>query len=203
MFEAQVAYYLNEYLGKYVQGIDRESLKISIYAGDVVLRNLRLKPDALEDLDLPVSVHAGLLGMLRLKVPWKNLGGTPVVVEIDDLYLLIRPRSPDRRDDAGECAYDDWDVFDEGFQKSKMNRVRRKEKQWVNNVLKMQMRDKKQQENKGFLRGLIDTIVSNLQISINNIHIRYEYGQTRARHIFACGFTLQKLSAFTVDANGR
>lgn len=26
MFEAQIAYYLNEYLGKYVEGIDRKSL---------------------------------------------------------------------------------------------------------------------------------------------------------------------------------
>lgn len=26
MFEAQVAYYLNEYLGKYVEGIDTQSL---------------------------------------------------------------------------------------------------------------------------------------------------------------------------------
>lgn len=201
MFEAQVAYYLNEYLGKYVQDIDRESLKISIYAGDVVLRNLRLKPDALEDLDLPVSVHAGLLGMLRLKVPWNNLGGTPVVVEIDDLYLLVRPRASAVKDDGH--AWDDWGVFDEGFQRSKMARVCRKEKTWVNHVLKMRMREEGQKENKGFLRGLIDTIVSNLQISINNIHVRYEDGQTRPNHIFSCGFTLQKLSAFTVDTMGR
>eukprot|EP00889_Picochlorum_renovo_P001728 jgi/Picre1/28758/NNA_004157.t1 len=75
MFEAQIVYYLNEYLGTYVQGIDRDSLKVSIYAGDVVLRNLRLKQDALEDLDLPVSVEAGMLGSLTLKVPWNNLGG--------------------------------------------------------------------------------------------------------------------------------
>lgn len=202
MFEAQVAYYLNEYLGKYVQGIDRESLKISIYAGDVVLRNLRLKPDALEELDLPVSVHAGLLGMLRLKVPWNNLGGTPVVVDIDDLYLLVRPRGPDSKGNAAETAScDDWEAFEQGFQDSKMSRVSRKEKSWVRNVLKM--KDKGQGKSKGFLRGLIDTIISNLQISITNIHVRYEDAQTRPRHTFSCGCTLQKLSACTVDATGK
>lgn len=68
MFESQVAYYLNTYLGKYVYGLDPQSLKISVFKGDVVLRNLKLKPDALADLDLPVTVKSGLLGSLTLKV---------------------------------------------------------------------------------------------------------------------------------------
>ncbi len=68
MFEAQVAYYLNLYLGKYVYGLDADSLKISVWRGDVELRNLTLRPEALEELDLPITVKAGLLGKLTLKV---------------------------------------------------------------------------------------------------------------------------------------
>lgn len=68
MFEAQVAYYLNNYLGKYVHGLDPQSLKISVFKGDVVLRNLKLKPEALQSLDLPITVKSGLLGSLTLKV---------------------------------------------------------------------------------------------------------------------------------------
>jgi vacuolar protein sorting-associated protein 13A/C len=68
MFEAQVAYYLNLYLGKYVQGLDANALKISVWKGDVELRNLQLKPEALQDLNLPITVKAGLLGRLTLKV---------------------------------------------------------------------------------------------------------------------------------------
>lgn len=68
MFEAQVAYYLNNYLGKYVYGLDQQSLKISVFKGDVVLRNLKLKPEALADLDLPITVKSGLVGSLTLKV---------------------------------------------------------------------------------------------------------------------------------------
>lgn len=70
MFESQVAYYLNNYLGKYVHGLDTQSLKISVFKGDVVLRNLKLKPDALADLDLPVTVKSGLIGSLTLKVSY-------------------------------------------------------------------------------------------------------------------------------------
>lgn len=68
MFEAQLAYYLNRYIGAYVQGLDTQSLKISVFKGDVVLRNLKLKPEALADLNLPITVKAGLLGSLTLKV---------------------------------------------------------------------------------------------------------------------------------------
>lgn len=68
MFEAQAAYYLNKYLGKYVDGVDPKSLRISVWAGNVVLTNLRIRPEALEELNLPITVKAGLLGTLRLKV---------------------------------------------------------------------------------------------------------------------------------------
>jgi vacuolar protein sorting-associated protein 13A/C len=67
MFEAQVAFYLNQYLGRYVSGLDAESLKISVWKGDVELRNLLLKPEALAGLNLPITVKSGLLGKLTLK----------------------------------------------------------------------------------------------------------------------------------------
>lgn len=71
MFEAQVLGLLQRYLGKYVYGLDAESLRISVWRGDVELSNLRLKPEALDELNLPVTVKSGLLGQLRLKVGMK------------------------------------------------------------------------------------------------------------------------------------
>ena len=68
MFEAQVLYYLNQYLGRYVKGLDPQALRISVFKGDLELRNLQLKPEALNKLNLPITVKAGLLGSLKLKV---------------------------------------------------------------------------------------------------------------------------------------
>ena len=68
MLEAQVLYYLNRYLGAYVKGLDPEALRISVFKGDLELRNLQLKPEALQKLKLPITVKAGLLGSLKLKV---------------------------------------------------------------------------------------------------------------------------------------
>ena len=64
----QVTALLKRYLGDYVENLDKEKLKISVWRGDVVLRNLQLKPGALRKLNLPVVVESGVIGTLTLKV---------------------------------------------------------------------------------------------------------------------------------------
>eukprot|EP00889_Picochlorum_renovo_P001727 jgi/Picre1/28757/NNA_004156.t1 len=88
------------------------------------------------------------------------------------------------------------------YEKSRMSRVERKEKAWVKGLERMKVHEDGRGQQKGFLKGLIDTVIGNLQISIKNIHIRYEDGITRPGHVFSCGFTLKQLSAFTVDGQG-
>lgn len=47
--------------------------------GQVLLKNLRLVPEALsEGLDLPVDVKWGHVGLFHLSVPWSKLGSKPV-----------------------------------------------------------------------------------------------------------------------------
>ncbi|KAL4527774.1 hypothetical protein Ndes2437A_g02912 [Nannochloris sp. 'desiccata'] len=221
MFEAQVAYYLNKYLGKYVEDIDERSLTISIYEGNVVLKNLRLKPDALAELDLPITVKAGLLGSLTLKVPWSSLGRVPVDVTIDRLYILAAPRE----DEAGCSKEDTIEALITAFQESKLTRVARQESQWIDELRELEQKKDQAALTKseaggrspgggdgadtgsggggGFLRGLIDTILGNLQFSISNVHVRYEDAETHPGQPFACGLTLEKMSGSTVDELGR
>jgi vacuolar protein sorting-associated protein 13A/C len=41
-----------------------------------------------------VTVKAGFVGTITLKVPWKSLGKEPVIVLIDRLFVLAHP-APD------------------------------------------------------------------------------------------------------------
>ena len=95
MFEQVVATVLNRLLGSYVEGLETSQLNIGIWAGDVHLKNLRLRSDALDALGLPVRVRSGSLGALRLAIPWTALKSQPIRVSIDGVDLVAVPRAPD------------------------------------------------------------------------------------------------------------
>lgn len=50
---------LSKYLGTYVKGLLRENLNLSLSSGDVTLENLELRREALDDLELPITVRGG------------------------------------------------------------------------------------------------------------------------------------------------
>jgi hypothetical protein len=59
----------------------------------------------------------------------------------------------------------------------------------------------------GFFKAYLETILGNLQLSITNVHVRFEgelpaAGAGGAAARFAAGITLQELSAITTDASG-
>ena len=83
MLESVVSSVLSAYLGRYVEGLDqvlsfflslfllisfvsqfsfpkKVSLSMGISSGNVQLSNLRIRLDALKDLNLPLAVRAGL-----------------------------------------------------------------------------------------------------------------------------------------------
>ncbi|KMT11750.1 hypothetical protein BVRB_5g105600 [Beta vulgaris subsp. vulgaris] len=186
MLEDQVAYLLQRYLGNYVRGLNKEALKISVWNGDVELTNMQLKPEALNALKLPIKVKAGFLGSVKLKVPWSRLGQDPVIVHLDRIFLLAEPAT---RVDGGS---------EDTLQEAKRNRIHEMETK----LLERAERFKAEEVNQSWLGSLISTIIGNLKLSISNIHIRYEDGESHVSHPFAAGVTLDKLSAFTVDDNG-
>ncbi|KAG9302115.1 hypothetical protein G9A89_020549 [Geosiphon pyriformis] len=57
------------------------------------------------------------------------------------------------------------------------------------------------QKNQSFINQLITKIIDNLQISINNIHLRYEDKLSDPGHPFAVGLTLSEFSALSTDKN--
>ncbi len=58
----------------------------------MVLQGLKLKKEALDKLELPVTVYQGYLGKLELQIPWTNLKQQPVIVTISDLFILAGPK---------------------------------------------------------------------------------------------------------------
>ncbi|PRQ39555.1 putative vacuolar protein sorting-associated protein [Rosa chinensis] len=190
MFEAHVLHLLRRYLGEYVEGLSVEALRISVWQGDVVLKDLKLKAEALNSLKLPVTVKAGFIGTITLKVPWKSLGKEPVIVLVDRVFILAHPVTDDR------TLKEDRDKLFE----AKLQEIEEAESATLEAISKSKIGS--QSNGNSWLGSLIATIIGNLKISISNVHIRYEDSVSNPGHPFCSGATLAKLAAVTMDEEG-
>ena len=181
MFEGKLTSVLNKLLGEYVHGISAKDLSVAVFKGDVVLKNLRLKTEALNALDLPFAVRSGLVGKLSLQIPWRALGKQPVVATIERLYVV-----------AGFA--DDVDGTDaltveertERWERAKAELRRRTvdegESKWLESNYNAETNeaamDKDEDVNAkggdGWLAGMLDTVLGNLEVNISKIHVRLE-----------------------------
>ena len=188
MLEGLVATLLNRFLGVYVQNFDPKQLNVGIWSGDVKLRDLELRKEALDQLKLPINVVEGHIGLLTLAIPWSNLKGKPVKVFVEDVFLLAAPKE--------DAAYDEAEE-EKRKQAVKMEKLENAE------MLKERSGDglsqEEQQKNQSFTDSLVTKIIDNLQVAVKNIHIRYEDAISAPGHPFALGVTLQEFSAVSTD----
>ncbi|KAK0724982.1 hypothetical protein B0H67DRAFT_480247 [Lasiosphaeris hirsuta] len=190
MLEGLVAGLLNRFLGMYVKNFDPTQLKVGIWGGDVKLRDLELRREALDQLKLPINVVEGHLGQLTLTIPWSNLRGAPVKIYIEDVYLLASPKE--------EAEYNEEEE-ERRRQRIKMEKLDSAE------LLKERSQEglspEEQKRTQSFTESLVTKIVDNLQVTIKNIHVRYEDAISAPGHPFALGVTLEEFSAVSTDGN--
>jgi vacuolar protein sorting-associated protein 13A/C len=192
MLEGLVANLLNRFLGMYVQNFDAKQLNVGIWSGDVKLKDLELRREALDQLHLPLNVVEGHLGQLTLQIPWSNLRGKPVKVHIEDVFLLAAPRE-DADYDAEEEERRSHAVKMEKLDSAELLKERNTEG----------MSQEEQQKNQTFTASLVTAIVDNVQVTIKNIHIRYEDSISDPGHPFAAGLTLEGFDAVSTDDSWR
>lgn len=189
MLEGLTAGLLNRFLGMYVKNFDPTQLKVGIWSGDVKLRNLELRKEALDQLKLPINVVEGHLGELTLVIPWSNLRGAPVKIFIEDVFLLASPKE--------EAAYNEEEE-ERRKQRIKMEKLDSAE------LLKERSQEglsaEEVKKSQSFTESLVTKIVDNLQVTVKNIHVRYEDSISAPGHPFALGITLEEFSA--VSTNG-
>ena len=190
MLEGLVANLLNRFLGMYVKNFDPKQLSVGIWSGEVVLKNLELRREALDQLKLPVNVVEGHLGQLTLSIPLSNLRGKPVKVNIEDVFLLAAPKE--------DAEYDEEEEKRRAHA-IKMEKLENAELLKERNTEGLSQED--QQKNQSFMDSMVTAIVDNLQVSIKNIHVRYEDSIAAPGHPFALGLTLKEFSAVSTDEN--
>jgi len=192
MLESLVANLLNRFLGMYVRNFDPKQLNVGIWSGDVTLRDLELRREALDQFHLPLNVIEGHISSLVLQIPWSNLRGKPVRINIEDIFLLAAPKE-DEEYNAEEEEKRAHAVKMEKLDSAELLKERNTEG----------MSKEEQAKTQSFTAALTTTIIDNVQISVKNVHIRYEDALSDPGHPFAAGLTLQELSAVSTDENWR
>lgn len=187
VFESLVVDLMNRFLGDYVENLDRSQLKLGIWGGDAVLKNLDIKESALDELDLPVKIKVGHIAKLTLKIPWKNLYEEPVVAELDGVYALAVPNIAIKYNAEKEETY---------LQDAKQKKLAAVEEAKKIEAEKQAPQVAKQDS---FVEKLVAQIIKNLQVQVSNIHIRYEDHFTNPKHPFAIGLSLHDLIFQTTD----
>ncbi|KAI0756975.1 vacuolar protein sorting-associated protein 13 [Daedaleopsis nitida] len=181
----------NRVLAPYVENMDMNQLNFGIGQGKVTLTNLRLKKGALDKFRLPVDVIDGHLGKLSLSLHWMNLGNQPVEVLVEDVYLLVVPSS--------ESTYDPEEE-ERRIQAAKFERLENAE---LLNVRPQSVSQGQEcvhdPQSQGLIASLVTKIINNLQVTVKNIHIRYEDKLSVPGHPFAAGITLASFTAVSVN----
>ncbi|KAK8929011.1 hypothetical protein KSP39_PZI017866 [Platanthera zijinensis] len=192
MFEARVLDLIQKKMGEYIEGLSIEALRVSVWKGDVVLKDLRLKAEALNSLNLPVTVKAGFIGTITLQFPWKSFGKEPVIILIDRIFVLAEP-APD--------GHTLKDQDREKLFKSKLKQIEEAESKTIDAAIR---KDKAGAARSGrsWWNLLTATIFGNFKVSISNVHIRYEDSISNPGHPFCSGITLLKLATVTTDEEG-
>ncbi|GAA5969299.1 hypothetical protein JCM11641_007543 [Rhodosporidiobolus odoratus] len=190
VLESVVSGVLNRFLSAYVDNLNSNQLNVGIWSGDVKLKNLRLKKEALDKFRLPVDVIEGYLGELTLSIPWSNLAGKPVRVLVENVYLLAVPTDSSKATPEEDAAR---------AQAAKLEKLENAELLTTQPTSGMSAEE--EQKNQSFTASLVTKIVDNLQIEVRNIHVRYEDKLSVPGHPFSAGLTLAGFSAVSTDGN--
>lgn len=155
--------------------------------GQLTLRNLHLKKGALDKFRLPVDVQEGHLGKFTLSLHWLNLGNQPVEIMVEDVYLLVVPTKAD------------IDPHEEEVRAQAAKAERLENAELLHMKGQTEASDSPQQQ--GLVASLIAKIINNVQVTVKNIHVRYEDNVSVPGRPFAAGLTLAGFTAVSTNDN--
>ncbi|KAM9299302.1 intermembrane lipid transfer protein VPS13D [Gastrophryne carolinensis] len=180
MLEGLVAWVLNTYLGKYVTNLNTDQLSVALLKGAVELENLPLKKDALKTLELPFEVKAGFIGKIRIQIPFYRPHLDPWVISVSKLHLI---GSPDK--------FEDFDELKEKL----LEKVNKKA---LLKAFEDKWRSEQQQKGESYwysvTASIVTRIVDNIELKIQDVHLRFEDGVTDPLHPFAFGVCIKNVS---------
>lgn len=100
---------INKFLSPFVDELAAEQLNVFAWSGQVSLKDVSIKRNAFDSLNLPFRVVHGTIGKIQATVPWTNIYTESIVINISDVYIVAIPNAEIRFDPQAEEQYE-WDA---------------------------------------------------------------------------------------------
>ncbi len=191
MFEALLEKILKSKLGHFLNGLDEKNLTVGVWSGNVEIENVSVKPSIFELFHLPLTMIHSHIGRISLKIPWKNLSSSPVIVVIEKVLAVVSPKKPE------DWTFNDYNKFnkrlellDEYYTELFAKLMKREQA-----LVDPNSSDKKESS---YMDKVALKVLDNLQITIKSIHIRVENPWKESR--FSFGITLDFLTIHATNA---
>ncbi|KAH8068657.1 hypothetical protein JL721_6517 [Aureococcus anophagefferens] len=169
-------------IGDLIVGFTADKLKVGLWSGKIELDNLEVNVEAARKLGLPVRIVFGKVARLSVSIPWTALGSQPVRIFIRGVSVLAAPEaspadSADLAKELGDALAARLEAADAAF------------------LAKLDAGDDGAKGGK-YYEKFVAKIVDNLEVSVEDAHVRLEDGGD-----FACGFVLRSFVARAADAS--
>lgn len=184
MFERYLTDAVASHFGHVVENLDADKVRLSAWSGELVLKDLKLRNNALDAFlkDSPVEIVYGKVGNLELRIPWTlfrsqlrwrkesnqlRLLSTRCSIVLSDVNILIAPKSQSQTQNSRK---DDEETAEE----------LRKEKEKIvqsmldANLLRRVTESSVSSARWNWVQDLLSSVLSTLSVTVRNIHVRYE-----------------------------
>jgi vacuolar protein sorting-associated protein 13A/C len=178
-------------LGDFVEGLTEENLKVGVWSGKIVLKNLKLNETGIKKLKFPIDIISGYVETLEVVIPWASLESQPVKIFIEGVYLLISPL------DFSKLSLDEINDQIQQLKRIKLDEIEKIIEQ------SFHVADDPSSSTPpppaSYFGRLTTKILDNLEITLENVHLRVEDSITFAPQTFSCGITIDSFVVSTTN----
>lgn len=182
-------------LGEFVE-LDEDNLSWAVWAGQIKLNNLKLKPENILK-GYQFVIYHGIVQSLEITVPWGSFLANPLKIKLSGVLLDLGPIDVNELDKLEvikgilERKLQNLSLVDQYFELAQaMNSESSKAASSTNNA-----------SNESYVQQWTSQIIDNVEVSLSDIHVRYEDHFTIPGEVFAAGFTLESFTLSTCDDN--
>jgi len=164
MFEKVLEKILLNNVGQFIDGIDKNNLKIGIWSGDIVIQNIAVKPEVLAMLDLPFRMRYSFVGKLSVSVPWKSLGSKPVEVFLEDVFIIVEPVNQEA-----------WKAVDYNSVTKRIELMDSFVQSYLNKLAEKQAQENKdtKKSDKSMINRITERVIDNIQVTSLSVYFLF------------------------------